>query len=57
MNISLEQVQHLLDEIERLRRENAMLRRAAGINVTPDDSDEPMEVSTQERKALLRKTI
>ncbi|HPT83145.1 MAG TPA: hypothetical protein PLM25_04590 [Limnochordia bacterium] len=57
MNISPKELQQLLEEIDRLRRENAMLREAAGIRITHKDDSEPVEVSIKERNALLRKTV
>ncbi|NLM41890.1 MAG: hypothetical protein GX199_06225 [Firmicutes bacterium] len=57
MNISPKELQQLLEEIDRLRRENAMLREAAGIHIAPQDDSEPVEVTVKERNALLRKTV
>ncbi|MDI9439588.1 MAG: hypothetical protein ACOX46_01515 [Limnochordia bacterium] len=56
MNISPKELQQLLEELDRLRQENALLREAAGIRISEDDS-KPVEVTVQERNALLRKTV
>jgi hypothetical protein len=50
-------VETLLAEIERLKLENAILRKAAGIQVTPSSSSQQPYVTTDERQALLKKTI
>ncbi|HHT69057.1 MAG TPA: hypothetical protein GXZ85_07360 [Firmicutes bacterium] len=47
----------LLAEIERLRLENAILRRAAGIQVSPAPNSQQPQVTHDERQALLRKTV
>lgn len=57
MNISPKELKQLLEEIDRLRRENAMLREAAGIHVASEDDSQPLEVTAEERNALLRKTV
>lgn len=56
MDISPQKFQELLEEIERLKRENALLRQAAGIQVSKPDP-EPVQVTASERQALLRKTV
>lgn len=56
MDISAEKLQELLEEIERLRRENALLREAAGIQISEPEY-EPVQVTDRERQALLRKTV
>ena len=57
MNISRKELQQLLEEIDRLRRENALLREAAGIHITDQETPKPVEVTPQERNALLRKNV
>ena len=57
MNISRKDLLQLLEEIDRLRRENALLREAAGIQITDHVTPKPVEVTPQERNALLRKTV
>ncbi|MCK9525915.1 MAG: hypothetical protein M0R49_08305 [Limnochordia bacterium] len=47
----------LLAEIDRLRLENAILRKAAGIQVSSSSNGQPLHVTKDERKALLRKTV
>ena len=56
MDISSKQYQELLEEIERLKRENAILRQAAGIRVSEPEV-EPVQVTANERHALLKKTV
>lgn len=56
MDISPQELQELLEELERLRRENALLRQAAGIQIAESEV-EPVQVTARERQALLRKTI
>lgn len=56
MDISPQKFQELLEEIERLKRENALLRQAAGIQVSKHEP-EPVHVTINERQALLRKTV
>ena len=47
----------LLAEIERLKLENAILRKAAGIQVPPASTSQQLHVTSDERQALLRKTV
>ncbi len=47
----------LVAEIERLKLENAILRKAAGIQVSPAPDPQQPHVTHDERKALLRKTV
>lgn len=47
----------LLAELERLKLENAILRRAAGIQAPSDANAQSLNVTHEERQALLRKTI
>ena len=47
----------LLAEIERLKLENAILRKAAGIQVSSSSNGQPLHVTQDERQALLRKTV
>lgn len=56
MPIGQEELDALLAEIERLRLENALLRQAAGINITPKQDLERLQVSNGERNALLKRT-
>lgn len=57
MPISKKELDELLAEIERLRLENAILRQAAGIKITPEPEENQVHVSADERQALLKKTI
>lgn len=57
MNPSKKELQSLLAEIERLKLENAVLRRAAGIHVTTEAKNQTVQVTEDERKALFRKTV
>lgn len=57
MPICQKELDALLAEIERLRLENAILRRAAGIKVEPETDQEQIQVSAEERHALLKRTI
>lgn len=57
MTISEKELQSLLAEIERLKLENAILRRAAGIHLTPEPKNQTIQVSDAERQALFRKTV
>lgn len=57
MPISKKELDQLLAEIERLRLENAILRRAAGIEIEPDGHRDNVEVTADERDALLKKII
>lgn len=50
-------VETLLAEIERLKLENAILRQAAGIKVSPAADAQSLNITHEERQALLRKTI
>jgi hypothetical protein len=50
-------VETLLAEIERLKLENAILRKAAGIQVMPASTSQHPYVTTDERQALLKKTV
>lgn len=50
-------VETLLAEIERLKLENAILRKAAGIQVAPLSSSQQLDVTHDERQALLKKTV
>lgn len=56
MDLSKQEIQTLLTEIERLRLENAILRRAAGIQISPEPSSEQAHVTANERQALWKKT-
>ena len=47
----------LLAEIERLRLENAILRKAAGIQACPASTSQQPYVTSDERQALLKKTV
>ncbi len=47
----------LLAEIERLRLENAILRKAAGIQACPASTSQQPHVTSDERQALLKKTV
>ncbi len=49
-------MESLLAEIERLKLENAILRRAAGIQILPAKDAKSLNVTDEERQALLRKT-
>ncbi|HKM43042.1 MAG TPA: hypothetical protein VJZ70_03515 [Limnochordia bacterium] len=55
-NTSLD-VETLLEELERLRLENAILRKAAGLQMSPASKEQPIQVTHDERQALLRKTV
>ncbi|HHT42232.1 MAG TPA: hypothetical protein GX014_02360 [Firmicutes bacterium] len=57
MNICPKELQLLLEEIDRLRRENAMLREAAGIHISDNEDCDAIQVTPNERRALLRKTV
>lgn len=57
MSISPQELEELLTELERLKLENAILRRAAGIQISPEPSSQSIHVSANERQALLRKSI
>lgn len=57
MNNTSHDLKALLEEIERLKLENAILRKAAGIRVSPDSAPEHSQVTQEERHALLRKTV
>lgn len=52
--ISPEELNKLLAEIERLKLENAVLRQAAGIKIHRDSDDAQVEVSADEKNALLK---
>lgn len=55
--ISQKELQKLLSEIERLKLENAVLRKAAGIQISSEPQKQQVQVSNDERQALLRKTV
>lgn len=57
MSICPKELQLLLEEIDRLRRENAMLREAAGIHISDNEDCDAIQVTPNERRALLRKTV
>lgn len=57
MNNTSHDLKALLEEIERLKLENAILRKAAGIRVSSDSAPEHSQVTQEERHALLRKTV
>lgn len=57
MNICPKELQLLLEEIDRLRRENAMLREAAGIHISDNEDCDAIQVTPNELRALLRKTV
>lgn len=50
-------IRKLLAEIKRLKLENAILRQAAGIVISPEPqcTDDEVLVSTEEKRALLSK--
>jgi hypothetical protein len=45
MNICPKELQLLLEEIDRLRRENAMLREAAGIHISDNEDCDAIQVT------------
>lgn len=61
MSNSQEKIKALLEEIELLKLENSLLRRAAGIKSNDTDDDDEVkqdnQLSPAERNALLKKTI
>jgi hypothetical protein len=57
MNNDSHDLETLLAEIDRLRLENAILRKAAGIQVSSSSNGQPLHVTQDERQALLRKTV
>ncbi|NMB19355.1 MAG: hypothetical protein GX979_00675 [Firmicutes bacterium] len=57
MNNTSPDLKALLEEIERLRLENAILRKAAGIQVPSSSKPQQSQVTHDERQALLRKTM
>ncbi|MDI9412229.1 MAG: hypothetical protein QM401_01465 [Bacillota bacterium] len=57
MNKSEEKIQALLEEIELLKLENSLLRKAAGIKSPDKELEQSTQVSEAERNALLKKSI
>lgn len=56
MKVSPQEFQELLKELERLKRENALLRQAAGIQISEPEF-KPVQVTANERQALLKKSV
>ena len=54
MNISRKELQQLLEVFDRLRRENALRREAAGSHITDQETPKPVVVTRQVLNALLR---
>jgi len=57
VNKSEEKIQALLEEIELLKLENSLLRKAAGIKSPDEELERSTQVSEAERNALLKKSI
>lgn len=57
MDMTPQELETLLAEIERLKLENAILRKAAGIQVSPEPNAQQLHVSHDERQALLKKIV
>lgn len=58
MSKSEMEIKRLIAEIERLKLENAILRRAAGIHGSSESDDaQTIQVSQEERNALFQKSV